>query len=156
LDGGGELPSGYGVDITRTWPVSGRFDARQRAVYDAVLEAQRAAIALCVPGTRYRAVHDASAAVIARFLVDEGLAHGAVDGLVERGAHEPFFPHGVGPLLGLDVHDLEGFGDRAAYPRGGVRQHRDAPKLGAAYLRLDLPLEPGWVVTIEPGFYVAP
>ncbi len=153
LDGGGELErSGYTVDITRAWPVSGRFEGRQRAAYEAVLEAQAASIALCRPGTPYREVHDASCRVIARFLVDEGLAHGDPDALVERGAHALFFPHGVGHHLGLDVHDLENFGDRPSYPAGVGRPE----PFGTRYLRLNLPLEDGWVVTIEPGFYVVP
>jgi Xaa-Pro aminopeptidase len=152
LDGGGELASGYGVDITRTWPVSGRFDPQQLAAYEAVLEAQLAAIARCTVGTRYRLVHDAACRVLARFLLDEGLVSGSVDSVVEQGAHALFFPHGVGHLLGLDVHDLENFGDRPAYPRGARRSEQ----FGTAYLRLDLPLQPGWVVTIEPGFYVVP
>jgi Xaa-Pro aminopeptidase len=152
LDGGGELPSGYGVDITRTWPVSGRFDPQQLAAYEAVLEAQRVAIERCTVGTRYRHVHDAACRVLARFLLDEGLVSGTVDSVVEQGAHAIFFPHGVGHLLGLDVHDLENFGDRPAYPPGARRSEQ----FGTAYLRLDLPLQAGWVVTIEPGFYVVP
>lgn len=152
LDGGGEVASGYGADVTRTWPVSGRYDARQRAAYEAVLEAQAASIARCRPGVRYREVHDASSRVIARFLADEKLLRVSADEAFERHAHALFFPHGVGHLLGLDVHDLENFGDRPAYPPG--RGRPDA--FGTCYLRLDLPLEADWVVTVEPGFYVAP
>jgi len=153
LDGGGELTrSGYTVDITRTWPVSGAFAPRQAAAYDAVLAAQAAAIARCRAGVAYREVHDTSSRVLARFLVDEGLAHGDPDGLVEQGAHAVFFPHGVGHHLGLDVHDLENFGDRPSYPAGKTRP----AQFGTRNLRLDLPLEAGWVVTIEPGFYVVP
>ncbi len=153
LDGGGELDTGYGADITRTWPVSGRYTPRQRAAYDAVLEAHHAAIAKCTAGTRYREVHDAACRVLARFLIDEGLLRNiAVDEAVERGAHALFFPHGVGHLLGMDVHDLENFGDLPSY---AAEASRPEP-FGTCYLRLDLPLEPGWVVTVEPGFYVVP
>jgi Xaa-Pro aminopeptidase len=152
LDGGGERASGYGVDITRAWPVSGRFTPRQRSAYDAVLAAQRASIARCTPGTPYRDVHTASCRVLARWLVDERLLVGDVDSLVEDGAHAVFFPHGVGHLLGLDVHDLEHFGDRPAYPPGVGRPEQ----FGTRFLRLNLPLEQGWVVTVEPGFYVVP
>jgi Xaa-Pro aminopeptidase len=153
LDGGAERASGYGADVTRTWPVSGRFTPRQRAAYDAVLESQQQAIAACRVGVRYREVHDTACRVLARFLLDEGLLHNiSVDDAVERGAHALFFPHGIGHLLGLDVHDLENFGDLPAYPPG---QGRPEP-FGTRYLRLDLPLEAGWAVTIEPGFYVAP
>jgi Xaa-Pro aminopeptidase len=149
-DGGGEVSSGYGADITRTWPVSRRFSGRQRAAYDAVLAAEEAAIAACQPGTRYREVHDIASRVLAQFLVDEGLLRGSPDVLVERGAHALFFPHGVGHHLGLDVHDMENFGDRPSYPEGQQRPSQ----FGTRNLRLDLPLEAGWVVTIEPGFYV--
>lgn len=152
LDGGGEVASGYGVDITRTWPVSGRFDTQQKAAYEAVLEAELASIARCTVGTRYREVHDTSSLVLARFLCDEGLVRGTPEAAVESGAHALFFPHGVGHLLGLDVHDLENFGDRPAYSPGVGRPE----PFGTRNLRLDLPLEAGWVVTIEPGFYVVP
>lgn len=154
LDGGAELlRSGYGADVTRTWPVEGRFLPRQAAAYDAVLAAQEASLALCRPGTPYREVHDASCRVIARFLLDEGLLRDVdVETAVEIGAHALFFPHGVGHHLGLDVHDLENFGDRPSYP---PNTPRPAP-FGTRNLRLNLPLEANWVVTIEPGFYVVP
>ena len=149
LDGGGEVPSGYGVDITRTWPVSGQFSPRQRAVYEAVLEAQLASIATCKRGTWYRDVHDASSKVIARFLADEGFLRCSPEEAVATGAHALFFPHGVGHHLGLDVHDLENFGDLPSYPAGRARPEQ----FGTENLRLDLPLEDDWVVTIEPGIY---
>ena len=152
LDGGAEVDTGYGCDVTRTWPVSGRFSPRQRAVYEAVVEAQRASIEKCTAGTRYREVHDASSQIIAQFLSDEGLLHCAPESAVEAGAHALFFPHGVGHLLGLDVHDLEAFGDRAQYAEGRQRSEQ----FGTAYLRLDIDLEPGTIVTVEPGFYVVP
>ncbi|MCB9793290.1 MAG: aminopeptidase P N-terminal domain-containing protein [Alphaproteobacteria bacterium] len=152
LDGGGELPSGYGVDVTRTWPVSGRYTPRQRAAYAAVLEAQAASIDMVRPGVRYRDVHLRSAEVLARWLLDEGLLKGSLDAVMERHAAALFFPHGVGHLLGMDVHDLENFGDRAAYAPGRARSEH----FGTAYLRMDLDLEPGHLVTIEPGFYVVP
>ena len=153
LDGGGErVDSGYGADVTRTWPVNGRFDGRQRAAYDAVLEAQEAAIAKVRAGNRYREVHATACRVLARWLADEKLLRVSPDESVEIGAHAIFFPHGIGHHLGLDVHDLENFGDRPSYP---ARQGR-TPLFGTAYLRLDLPLVPGWVVTVEPGFYVVP
>jgi Xaa-Pro aminopeptidase len=84
--------------------------------------------------------------------VDEGVLVGDPEGLVERGAHALLFPHGVGHLLGLDVHDMEDLGDRAGYAPGRTR----SPSFGDAFLRLDRQLEPGMVVTIEPGFYQVP
>jgi Xaa-Pro aminopeptidase len=152
VDAGAEGPHGYASDITRTWPVSGRFSPRQRDVYAAVLAANEASIEIVAPGVRYRDVHLASARVLAQALVDWGLLRGDVDGLVERGAHAVFFPHGVGHLLGLDVHDLELFGDTALYPSDRPRSEQ----FGLGYLRLDRDLEPGMVVTIEPGLYWAP
>jgi Xaa-Pro aminopeptidase len=152
LDGGGEGPSGYANDVTRTWPVSGTFTPRQRATYDAVLAAQQAGIDRIRPGARYRDIHMASARVLATFLHDEGLLTVDADTALETGAHALFFPHGVGHLIGLDVHDLEAFGDRAHYAPGRSRSEQ----FGTAYLRLDLDLEEGMVVTIEPGIYIVP
>jgi len=152
LDGGAEAASGYATDVTRTWPVSGQFSAQQKAAYEAVLEAQLSSIAMVRAGTRYRNIHMESARILARFLVDEGLLTCSPDAALESGAHALFFPHGVGHLIGLDVHDLENFGDRAGYPPDRTR----SPQFGTGYLRLDLDLEPGMVVTIEPGFYVVP
>lgn len=152
LDGGGEVSTGHGVDITRTWPVSATFTPRQRGAYDAVLAANLAGIAACTPGRPYQEVHHAACAVLAQFLLDEGLVNGTVDSVVATGAHAIFFPHGVGHLLGLDVHDLENFGDLPAYPQGRARSEQ----FGLSYLRLTLPLEVGNFVTIEPGFYIVP
>jgi Xaa-Pro aminopeptidase len=152
LDGGAEAATGYATDVTRTWPVSGSFIGRQRAAYDAVLEAQLKAIDLVRAGTRYRDVHTCASLVLAQFLADEGLITIDPETAVACGAQALFFPHGVGHLIGLDVHDLENFGDRAAYPPGRER----SDQFGACYLRLDLDLEPGMVVTVEPGFYVVP
>lgn len=152
VDAGAEGRTGYATDVTRTWPVNGRFTARQRDVYEAVLAANERGIAAVRPGRRYRDIHLESAAVLCRALVDWKLLRGDVDGLVECGAHAVFFPHGLGHLLGLDVHDLELFGDRAGYAPGRVR----STQFGLCWLRLDRDLEPGMVVTIEPGLYFSP
>ena len=152
VDAGAESPEGYASDVTRTWPVSGSFTPRQRAVYDAVLGAQKEATSILRPGVRYRDVHLASARVLTRFLVDEGLLRGDIDGLVESGAHAAFYPHGVGHLIGLDVHDMELYGDVVGYPEG---RRRDS-QFGLSFLRLDREMEPGVVVTVEPGLYFVP
>jgi Xaa-Pro aminopeptidase len=152
LDGGAEARSGYANDITRTWPVSKQWTERQRRTYCAVLEAQEASIAQVIAGNRYRNVHHASSHVIASFLSDEGLLRISSEEAVERGAHALFFPHGIGHLLGLDVHDLENFGDRPSYPVDRSR----SDQFGTAYLRLDLDLKSNMLVTVEPGFYVVP
>ena len=151
VDAGAEGPHGYASDVTRTWPVSGTFTARQRDVYAAVLAANEASIEVVAPGVRYKDVHLTSARVLTQALKDWGLLRGDVDGLVEQGAHAVFFPHGVGHLIGLDVHDLELFGDAALYP-GEPRSEQ----FGLGYLRLDRDLEEGMVVTVEPGLYWAP
>lgn len=150
-DVGGEH-EGWASDVTRTWPVSGRFSPTQRALYDIVLAAEKAAIELVRPGVRYRDIHLQAARVVTQGLVDEGILRGQPDSLVERGAHALFFPHGVGHLLGLDVHDMEDLGDRAGYAPGRTR----AEQFGLSYLRLDRDLEPGMAVTIEPGLYFVP
>lgn len=152
LDGGAETESGYASDVTRTWPVNGRFNARQREMYELVLRANMAGIAMCRVGTRYADIHWAATRVLAEGLRDAGLLRGTVDTLVEAGAVGVFFPHGVGHLIGLDVHDLENFGDRPAFAPGRSRPSQ----FGARYLRMDLDLEANLVVTIEPGFYVVP
>lgn len=152
LDAGAERPSGYCADVTRTWPVDGRFAPEARDVYDVVLAAERAAIAAVRPGARYRDVHLLAARVLADGLVQLRLLRGDPDELVADGAHALFFPHGVGHLLGLDVHDMETFGDLIAYGPGRKRSEQ----FGTAYLRLDLDLEPGMCCTIEPGIYFVP
>ena len=152
VDFGAESRGGVACDVTRTWPVSGRFSATQRDLYDVVLAARTAAVEAVAPGARYLDVHLTAARVLTQGLVDLGILVGEVDGLVEDGVHALFFPHGVGHLLGYDVHDMEDLGDRAGYAPGRARSEQ----FGLGYLRLDRDLAPGMVVTIEPGFYQVP
>jgi Xaa-Pro aminopeptidase len=151
-DVGAEAASGWASDITRTWPVSGQFSPTQRDLYDLVLAAHDACIATAKPGVEYRDLHLLTCRVLAEGLVDLGILKGQPDSLVEQDAHALFFPHGVGHLLGLDVHDMEDLGDLAGYAPGRSRSDR----FGLAYLRLDRPLQAGMAVTIEPGFYQVP
>jgi Xaa-Pro aminopeptidase len=151
-DVGGETDTGYASDITRTWPVSGRFSPSQRALYEVVLAAQHAAIAHAQPGVRFREVHLKAAHTLTEGLIALGILRGRADELVARGTHALFMPHGIGHLLGLDVHDMEDLGDRAGYAPGLAR----ATQFGLSYLRLDRVLRPGMAVTIEPGFYQVP
>jgi Xaa-Pro aminopeptidase len=151
-DVGAETRGGWAGDVTRTWPVSGRFSPTQRDLYTLVLEAQRQAIAAVVPGTRYRNIHHLAAQVIAAGLVDLGILRGDPIELAEEGVSALLFPHGVGHLLGLDVHDMEDLGDRAGYAPGRQR----STQFGLNFLRLDRDLLPGMAVTIEPGLYLAP
>ena len=152
LDAGAEGASGYCSDVTRSWPASGSFGPEAATVYDIVLEAETSTIERVAPGVRYRDLHLHASRVIAEGLVELGLLRGDPDGLVEAGAHALFFPHGVGHLIGLDVHDMEAFGDAVAYAAG----RRRSEQFGLAYLRLDLDLAPGTCVTIEPGIYFVP
>jgi Xaa-Pro aminopeptidase len=151
-DVGAETPEGFAGDVTRVWPVSGRFSATQRAAYQVVLQSQLAAIAAVKPGVRYLDVHRAAGLALVEGLLALGILRGAAPELYARGAAALFFPHGVGHLLGIDVHDMEDLGDRAGYAPG--RSRAQAP--GDRYLRLDRDLVAGMCVTIEPGFYQIP
>jgi len=152
LDAGAELASGYCGDVTRTWPVNGKFSPAQRDIYDIVLAAEKASIAMVKPGTRYRDIHIESSRVIADGMAQLGLLNGTADDLVASGAHTLFFPHGVGHLIGIDVHDMEGFGEVVAYAPGRKR----STDFGTAFLRNDIDLAAGMCVTIEPGIYFVP
>jgi Xaa-Pro aminopeptidase len=151
-DVGAETPEGFAGDVTRVWPVAGRFSATQRAAYEVVLASQLAAIAAVKPGVRYLDVHRAAGLALVEGLIGLGILRGDAADLYARGAAALFFPHGVGHLLGIDVHDMEDLGDRAGYAPGRTRA--SAP--GDRYLRLDRDLLPGMCVTIEPGFYQIP
>ncbi len=142
VDAGAEV-GGYASDVTRTYPVSERFTGTQRDLYALVLAVQKRAIAGARPGVEYKALHLTASLAIARGLADLGLLRGSAQGLVERDAQALFFPHGLGHMLGLATHDA-----------GGClagREPGERPSL--RYLRADLPLQPGYVVTIEPGVY---
>ena len=151
-DVGAETPGGWAGDVTRTWPASGRYSTTQREIYEVVLAAQKQAIAAVTPGSRYRNVHVLACQALAAGLVDLGILRGNPIELAEDGVVALLFPHGVGHLLGLDVHDMEDLGDRAGYAPGRARSTR----FGDRFLRLDRDLLPGMVVTIEPGFYQIP
>lgn len=149
-DVGAETMEGWASDITRTWPVSGCFSPTQRAIYEAVLSAQLCAIEQVKPNVQFSDVHHAAGRSLLSSLMDLGLLRGDKDDLYERGAAALFFPHGVGHLLGLDVHDMEDLGDRAGYGPGRRRRTTKSER----FLRLGRVLKPGMVVTIEPGFYL--
>lgn len=151
-DVGAESPGGWASDITRTFPASGQFSPTQQTIYDLVLSAHDACIALVAPGVEYRDIHWQAAKIITEGLVDLGILKGNVSDLLAADAHALFFPHGVGHLLGLDVHDMEDLGDLAGYAPGRERSQR----FGLGNLRLDRALQTGMIVTIEPGFYQVP
>lgn len=152
VDCGVEVASGYAGDLTRTVPVSGRFSETQRAIYDIVDRAREEAIKGIAPGVHFGELHRTASLVVAKGLVDLGILKGDPEELVARGAHALFFCHGLGHLVGLDVHDMEDFGDRIGYEDGEER----SSQFGLSFLRLSRELEPGMVVTIEPGFYQIP
>ncbi len=150
-DVGAETPNGWAADITRTW-ASGKFSSTQKDIYEIVLAAHDRCIAKICPGAEYQDIHLLAAEIIAEGLVSLGILKGNPQDLVDMDAHALFFPHGVGHLLGLDVHDMEDLGDLAGYAAGRERSDR----FGLGYLRLNRPLESGMLVTIEPGFYQVP
>ncbi|MBU1240157.1 aminopeptidase P family protein [Myxococcota bacterium] len=152
LDSGAETPDLYASDITRVYPISGTFSALQRDVYQIVLDAQLAAINMSGPGVSFRAMHLEAALVIARGLTDMGLMKGDPRSAVESGAHALFFPHGLGHMMGMDVHDMEDLGDMVGY---GPNLKRDS-QFGLAFLRMGRVLESGYVFTVEPGIYFIP
>ena len=152
IDSGAESPRGYASDITRTYPVSGQFNARQREIYEVVLRAQQAVIETASPRVTNRDLHFVAARTIAAGLKEIGLMRGDTDEAVQAGAHALFFPHGIGHMLGLDVHDMEDLGDAVGYGPGDER----SPQFGLSFLRLARGLQPGFVITVEPGVYFIP
>jgi Xaa-Pro aminopeptidase len=123
----------YASDVTRTFPVNGAFSAEQRAIYEIVLRAQKASIDAVMPGATLDEIHQGAVRSITEGLVDIGLLEGELDALIEEKKHEPFYMHRTSHWLGMDVHDV------GHYFVAGA--HR--------------PLEPGFVLTVEPGIYVA-
>jgi len=152
IDAGAESPMCYASDITRTFPVSGRFTTRQKDVYETVLSTQLAAIGMIRAGVDFKDVHMHACKVIAEGLGALGLMKGNPGEAVEAGAHALFMPHGLGHMLGLDVHDMEDLGDIAGYSKGRKR----SSQFGLNYLRLSRPLDSGFVFTVEPGIYFIP
>ncbi|MBE9199485.1 MULTISPECIES: aminopeptidase P N-terminal domain-containing protein [unclassified Nodularia (in: cyanobacteria)] len=125
----------YNSDITRTFPVGGKFTPEQKTLYEIVLEAQKQAIAQIKPGNTFNAVHDAAVRVITEGLVELGILKGEIDKLIEEEKYKPYYMHRTSHWLGLDVHDV------------GVYQHgEDKPQI----------LQPGQVLTVEPGLYIVP
>ena len=153
LDSGVETPHKNASDITRTIPVGGTFTAQQKLIYEIVLKTQMAAIGAIKPGVPYRDVHMLAAKTIATGLKAAGLMTGDVDGAVAAGAHAMFFPHGLGHMMGMDVHDMENIGEQYVGYGDGIER---STQFGTAYLRLARKLQPGFVLTVEPGIYFIP
>ena len=154
IDAGCEL-DGYASDITRTFPADGKFTPAQRTLYDIVLAAQDAAIAVTKPGKRFTDPHDAATRVLAQGMLDTGLLaknkHGQVDDVIESGAYRQFYMHRTGHWMGMDVHDCGDYTEPGSKPR----EEKDA----TGQMVMKKPpriLRPGMVLTVEPGLYVRP
>ncbi len=152
LDAGAETAMGYAGDMSSTIPVDPVFTDRQKEIYAVALAAHEAAVAALAPGVPMKEVHLTACRTIAAGLKDLGFMRGDVDEAVAAGAHALFFPCGTGHLMGLDVHDMENLGEQHV---GYAGEHKSA-QFGLKSLRLGRPLEPGFVLTIEPGIYFIP
>ena len=153
VDAGAESTRHYASDITRTTPVGGRFSNKQREVYEIVLKAQLEAIKGIRIGTEFKKIHLVAAKVITSGLISLGIMRGDEDEIVSKGAYALFFPHGLGHMLGLDVHDMEDLGeDYVGYDQNTKRDKT----FGISNLRLGRKLQSGFVLTVEPGIYFIP
>ncbi|MFV0290855.1 MAG: aminopeptidase P family protein [Mangrovibacterium sp.] len=153
VDAGAECLMHYASDFTRTSPVGGRFSAQQKAIYEIVLAANNKAASLIKAGVTYQHIHFEACKVLAQGLKDVGIMKGNVDEAVEHGAHALFMPHGLGHMMGLDVHDME---DLNQLYVGYDDITRPSSQFGAASLRLGKELKEGFVLTNEPGIYFIP
>ncbi len=153
-DSGAESPIGfYSSDITRTFPVSGKFTKKQKEIYEIVLKSQLAAIKAIKPGVKYLDIHLLTAKIIVAGLKKLGIMKGDINTAVEAGVHALFFPHGLGHMLGLDVHDMEDLGEDYI---GYDDKIKRSDQFGLDYLRLAKELQPNYVLTVEPGIYFIP
>ncbi|HZV71286.1 MAG TPA: aminopeptidase P family protein [Saprospiraceae bacterium] len=152
-DIGAENQMSYAGDITRVYPVNPTFTTQQSEIYDLVLKAETESIAAVKPGVKYLDIHLGAARIITEGLQQLGLMKGDIDESVASGAHALFFPHGLGHMIGLDVHDLENLGENNVGYDDSVKR---STQFGTAYLRLARPLETGFVLTVEPGIYFIP
>lgn len=153
MDAGCETAMNYCSDITRSVPVGGKFDERQKAIYNIVLSAQMETIRLSKPGITYQEVHTAISRILAQGYKDLGILKGSVDDIVANGAHSLLMPHGLGHMMGLDVHDMENYGQINV---GYDEETRPSEQFGLGSLRCGRKLEAGFVVTDEPGCYFIP
>ncbi|RLD36754.1 MAG: aminopeptidase P family protein [Bacteroidetes bacterium] len=152
-DAGAESLLHYASDITRTVPVGGKFNTRQKEIYEIVLKANLESSKIVKPGKTNRSTHLFAAEIVATELKALGLMKGDVKEAVQSGAHALFFPHGLGHHMGLDVHDMEGLGENNVGSDDKIKR-RD--QFGLAFLRFGKEYEPGHVFTIEPGIYFIP
>jgi len=152
-DAGAETNLHYASDITRTTPVGGKFSQQQKDVYEIVLKANTEAIKAIRPGISNRDLHIMASKIITSEMKTLGLMKGDVDEAVAAGAHALFMPHGLGHMMGLDVHDMEALGENFIGYNDKVKR---SEQFGTAFLRFALPYKPGHVFTVEPGCYFIP
>ena len=152
IDAGAELPSGYCGDISSTIPVSGKFTGRQRTINNILAEAHRNAVLALKPGIPFRDLYYLASKIIVEGMKSIGLMKGDAMEAVMAGAHALFFPCGLGHMIGMDVHDMENLGEILV----GYDGKPKSTQFGLKSLRLARPLEPGFVLTVEPGIYFIP
>ena len=152
-DFGANSPRWYAGDITRTFPTAKRFSAQQKEIYQIVLSANNSAIAAIRPGVTFRNIHWQAARIIFEGLKALGITKGDVDEAIHEGAHALFFPHGLGHMIGLDVHDMEDLGEDFV---GYDEETKRSTQFGLKSLRLGKKLEHGFTLTVEPGIYFIP
>ncbi len=150
-DCGAETAMHYAGDLTRTFPVSGKFTSQQKDIYEIVLTAHEAALSALQPGVYYKDVHLIACTKIAEGLKSLGLMKGDITEAVQEGAHAAFFPCGLGHMLGLDTHDMENLGEEYV---GYTEDFKKSKQFGLKSLRLGKQLEEGYVLTVEPGVYM--
>lgn len=152
-DAGCENPMGYCSDITRSVPVGGKFSSRQKDIYEAVLSAQTLVPTLVKPGVKYSDIHLAAVTRLGSALKELGLIKGNIQDAVNCGTMGLFMPHGLGHMMGLDVHDMENYGENyVGYDKKNIR----STQFGLSSLRLGRELQEGFVITNEPGCYFIP
>ncbi|PKQ61934.1 aminopeptidase P family protein [Labilibaculum manganireducens] len=153
VDSGAETDSHYASDNTRTIPVGGKFSQKQKEIYEIVLAGINKGNELIRPWVTYQSIHLEVCKVLAKGLKEVGLMKGDIEEAVKAGAHALFMPHGLGHMMGLDVHDMENFGENLV---GYDEKVQRIDQFGTAYLRLGKELKPGFVITNEPGIYFIP
>ncbi len=153
FDGGIEHSSGYAGDMTRTFPINSKYSDIQKSLYNIVKAAHDVARDASKPKTYYKDVHLMAAFEIAKGMTELGFMNGDPEEIVDEGAHAIFFPHGLGHMIGLDVHDMENLGETFVGYDQTIRKSDD---FGLKSLRLARPLEAGFAITIEPGIYIIP
>lgn len=152
-DCGAESYSNYSGDLTRTFPVDGKFTLKQKEIYNIVHTAYKDAVSGLIPGQLFKNIHLVACESIVKGLIEIGLMKGDPKAAVQAGAHTVFFQCGLGHMMGLDVHDMENLGEEYVGYTEDLKQSTD---FGFKSLRLGKALEPGMVLTVEPGIYMIP